>query len=57
METYILSLKDKSKTNVSYVMINVEKYTIAVMGETLEETMYKYRQAMGIAGASGRKEF
>lgn len=48
METYILSLKDKAKTNVSYVMINVEKYTIAVMGETLEETMYRYRQAMGL---------
>ena len=51
METYILSLKDKAKTNVSYVMINVEKYTIAVMGETLEETMYKYRQAMGLESA------
>lgn len=48
METYILSLKDKSKTNVSYVMINVEKYTVAVTGETLKETLYKYKKAMGI---------
>lgn len=48
METYILSLKDKSKTNVSYVMINVKKYTVAVTGETLKETLYKYRQAMGM---------
>lgn len=51
IETYILSLKDKSKTNISYVMINVKKYTIAVMGENLEETLHKYRQAVGLESA------
>lgn len=42
--TYVISLKDKSKINKAYVMVNVENYTISVSGETLEEALLKYRE-------------
>ena len=42
--TYIISLKDKSKINKAYVMINVANYTISVGGETLEEALVKYKE-------------
>ena len=42
--TYIISLKDKSKINKAYVMINVENYTISASGETLEDALIEYRE-------------
>ena len=47
--TYILALKDKAKTNMAYVMVNVENYTNAVKGETLQETLMQYRKTIGKA--------
>ena len=41
--TYVISLKDKSKINKAYVMINVENYTISASGETLEDALLQYR--------------
>lgn len=42
--TYVISLKDKSKINKAFVMINVENYTISVSGETLQEALCKYKK-------------
>lgn len=42
--TYVISLKDKSKIDKAYAMVNVENYTIAVSGETLEDALLKYRE-------------
>ena len=42
--TYVISLKDKSKINKAYVMINVENYTLSASGETLEDTLLQYRE-------------
>lgn len=42
--TYVISLKDKSKINKAYVMVNVENYTISVSGETLEDALLQYRK-------------
>lgn len=42
--TYIISLKDKSKINKAYVMINVENYTVSASGETLEDALIEYRE-------------
>lgn len=47
VQTYILALKDKAKTNMAYVMINVGNYTNAVKGENLQETLEQYRKAIG----------
>ena len=41
--TYVISLKDKSKINKAYVMINVENYTLSASGETLESALLQYR--------------
>ena len=41
--TYVISLKDKSKINKAYVMINVENYTLSASGETLEDALLQYR--------------
>lgn len=42
--TYVISLKDKSKINKAYVMINVENYTLSASGETLEDALLQYRE-------------
>lgn len=42
--TYVISLKDKSKINKAYVMINVENYTLSASDETLEDALLKYRR-------------
>ena len=42
--TYAISLKDKSKINKAYVMINVENYTLSASGETLEDALLQYRK-------------
>ena len=42
--TYVISLKDKSKINKAFVMINVENYTISASGETLENALLQYRE-------------
>lgn len=42
--TYVISLKDKSKINKAFVMINVENYTISASGETLEDALLQYRE-------------
>ena len=42
--TYVISLKDKSKINKAYVMINVENYTLSASGETLESALLQYRE-------------
>ncbi len=47
--TYILALKDKAKTNMAYVMVNVENYTNAVKGETLKEALMQYKKTIGKA--------
>lgn len=47
VQTYILALKDKAKTNMAYVMVNVENYTNAVKGETLQETLEQYKKTIG----------
>lgn len=46
IQTYILALKDKAKTNMGYVMVNLENYTKTAKGETLSETLEKYRKIM-----------
>ena len=42
--TYVISLKDKSKINKAYVMINVENYTLSASDETLEDALLEYRR-------------
>ena len=42
--TYVISLKDKSKINKAFVMINVENYTISASGKTLEDALLQYRE-------------
>ena len=42
--TYVVYLKDKSKINKAYVMINVENYTISASGETLEDALLQYKE-------------
>ena len=42
--TYVISLKDKSKINKAYVMINVENYTLSASDETLEDALLQYRE-------------
>ena len=42
--TYVISLKDKSKINKAYVMINVDNYTLSASGETLEDALLQYRE-------------
>ena len=42
--TYAITLKDKSKIDKAYALINVENYTIASSGETLESAFEDYIQ-------------
>ena len=42
--TYVISLKDKSKINKAFVMINVENYTVSASGKTLEDALLQYRE-------------
>lgn len=42
--TYVISLKDKSKINKAYAMINVEIYNLSASGETLEDALLQYRE-------------
>lgn len=55
--TYVISLKDKSKINRAYVMINVENYTLSASGETLESALLQYREkVLGEEGVASENE-
>lgn len=46
LPTYVMSLKDKSKINKAYVMINVENYSISASGENLAEALGNYKKKL-----------
>ena len=44
--TYVLSLKDKLKNNVAYVMLKFEDYRICAKGNSLSETLELYKKTL-----------
>jgi hypothetical protein len=55
-ETYLMALKDNAGLIQKYALVNIKNYSIAVESETIEETIKKYLDRMGIASSADTTE-